>query len=184
MGVRCVVTGQTAEGRSVIFRDSEVEPVRPPLLRGEPVWEFGGEDRWPHLPMTGRETFTGHGFFPPAQGGGYRFAMFSFPPTSFAPPEIDDFEAALAETERQLPGITQVVTEREGFHITDTVDFLYILDGEVELVVGETEDNSERTYLKAGDCVIQNGTHHSWHNRHPERWARLLVVFVAASRKS
>lgn len=180
MNVRCVVTGQTADGRSVVARDSGVEPVRPPLLGGEFVWEFGGEDRWPQLPMTGHESATAHGFFPPTQG--YRFAMFTFPPTSFEWPPVDDFDAALAETERQLPGITQAVTDREGPHMTETVDFLYILEGEIELVVGGLGEEQTHRDLKAGDCVIQNGADHSWHNRHPELWAKVLVVFIAAPR--
>jgi len=174
MGVRRVVTGQTSDGRSVFVSDEEVEPVRPPLLGGEDVWEFGGEDRWPSLPMSGEASF--HGFFPPHEG--YRFAMFTIPPTSFEAPEIKDFDAALEETERQLPNVTKALTDKEGLHATDSVDFLYILEGEVEFVLGEGETKQ----LKAGDCVIQNGAYHAWFNRHPDQWAKLLVIFVGAPR--
>lgn len=177
-GVRRVVTGQTSDGRSVFVSDTEIEPVRPPLLGGEGVWQLGGEDRWPRLPMTGAETDTAHGFFPAAAG--YRFAMFTIPPTSFRAPEITDPDAALEETERQLPNVTRALTDREGLHATESVDFLYVLEGEVELVLGEGE--SKR--LGAGDCVVQNGTYHAWFNRHPDRWAKLLVIFVAAPRSS
>lgn len=175
MGVRRVVTGKDPEGRSIFVSDSEIEPVRPPLLGGEDVWEFGGEDRWPALPMTGAETDTAHGFFPPPQG--YRFAMFTIPPTSFEAPEVEDFDAALAETERQLPNVTKALTDKEGLHATASVDFLYILEGEVELVLGEGQSKQ----LRAGECVVQNGTHHAWFNRHETMWAKLLVIFVGAS---
>ena len=46
-------------------------------------------------------------------------------------------------------------------HTTDTVDFAVILSGEVYL---ELDDGAE-VLLKAGDCVVQNGTRHAWHNR-------------------
>ena len=176
MRVRRVVTGQTPDGRSVFVSDSEIAPVRPPLLGGQNVWQFGGEDRWPELPMTGAETDTAQGFFPPHQG--YRFAMFTTPPTSFQAPEIDDSDAALAETERLLPNVTNALTDKEGLHATDSVDFLYVLEGEVELVLGAGESKQ----LNAGDVVVQNGTYHAWFNRHPTQWAKLLVIFVGAPR--
>jgi hypothetical protein len=176
MGVRRIVTGTDSEGKSVFVRDDEVEPVRPPLLGGEDVWEFGGEDRWPSLPMTGAEVEEAHGFFPPAAG--YRFAMFTIPPTSFEPEPIADEAQAIAETERQLPNVTKALTDKEGLHATDSVDFIYILEGEVELQLGAGETKQ----LKAGDTVIQSGTYHAWVNRHPTEWTKLLVIFVAAPR--
>jgi len=48
-----------------------------------------------------------------------------------------------------------------GMHTTDTVDFDVVLSGEIYL---ELDDGSE-VLLKAGDCVIQNGTRHAWQNR-------------------
>jgi hypothetical protein len=48
-----------------------------------------------------------------------------------------------------------------GMHISDTVDLDVIVSGEVYV---ELDDGAE-VRLKAGDCVIQNGTRHAWHNR-------------------
>jgi len=50
--------------------------------------------------------------------------------------------------------------DRPGFHRTDTVDFIQIQEGEIELEVDE-----ETRLLRAGDCVIQRGTWHAWRNR-------------------
>ena len=177
MGVRRVVTGQTPDGKSVFVSDEEVEPVRPPLLGGEDVWEFWGQDERPTLPLSG-DGPDFHGFFPPTDG--YRMAMFTIPPKSFQAPEIEDFDAALEETERQLPNVTKALTDKEGLHATDSVDFLYILEGKVELELGE----GERKQLQAGDCVVQNGTYHAWYNREEDEWAKLLVIFIGASRSS
>ena len=50
--------------------------------------------------------------------------------------------------------------------------------GEVYL---ELDDGAE-VRLKAGDCVIQNGTHHAWHNRSSEKCV-ISVAIVGAERK-
>ena len=39
-----------------------------------------------------------------------------------------------------------------------------------------------RFLLKAGDCVIQNGTRHAWHNRSSEKCV-ISVAIVGAERK-
>ena len=48
-----------------------------------------------------------------------------------------------------------------GMHTTDTVDFDFVVSGEVYL---ELDDGAE-VLLKPGDCVVQNGTRHRWNNR-------------------
>ena len=45
-------------------------------------------------------------------------------------------------------------------HVTDTIDFVVILAGEVYLVMEEGE-----VLLTAGDTVIQRATKHAWENR-------------------
>lgn len=57
-------------------------------------------------------------------------------------------------------------------HRTDTVDYVIVLSGEIEM---QLDDSSVR--LKAGDVVVQRGTHHAWVNRGtaPARIAFVLV---------
>lgn len=45
-------------------------------------------------------------------------------------------------------------------HRTETVDYGIVLDGEVVLVLDDSE-----TVLRAGDMVVQRGTSHRWENR-------------------
>ena len=45
-------------------------------------------------------------------------------------------------------------------HRTQTVDYGIVLDGEVVLVLDDSE-----TVLRAGDVVVQRGTSHRWENR-------------------
>jgi len=68
----------------------------------------------------------------------------------------------------QLPGHTQF-----GMHMSDTVDYLAILSGEMWLVL----DSGTEVLLTPGDCVVQNGTLHAWHNRSPDPcvWSAALV---------
>lgn len=62
-----------------------------------------------------------------------------------------------------------------GLHATDTIDLVLVLDGEVTLEL----DSGERTVLRRGDTLVQNGTAHRWYN-HGEDVAVLAVVVLGA----
>jgi quercetin dioxygenase-like cupin family protein len=62
-----------------------------------------------------------------------------------------------------------------GLHATDTVDLVLVLQGEVTLEL----DSGERTVLRRGDTLIQNGTSHRWHN-HGKDVALLAVIVLGA----
>lgn len=49
---------------------------------------------------------------------------------------------------------------QSAMHVTDTVDYAIMLEGEVHLVL-----DTEETLLVAGDTVVQRGTMHAWQNR-------------------
>lgn len=70
--------------------------------------------------------------------GGFRFALVSF-----------------AAREEVLGG---------GMHRSDTVDLGIVVSGEVWM---ELDDGAE-TLLRTGDCLVQHGTIHAWHNRTDE----------------
>ena len=63
-------------------------------------------------------------------------------------------------------------------HTTDTVDYVTILSGEVWLVL----DDGATVHLAPSDCVVQNGTQHSWHNRKQEPCV-CAVAMVGAKRQ-
>jgi uncharacterized cupin superfamily protein len=69
-------------------------------------------------------------------------------------------------------------TAHPGMHTTGTVDFDVIVSGEVYL---ELDDGAE-VRLKAGDCMIQNGTRHAWQNRSSEKCV-ISVAIVGVERK-
>jgi len=85
----------------------------------------------------------------------------------------------LEEMQEKLPGMMDVLEpDHPGMHMTDTVDFDVVISGEVYL---ELDDGAE-VLLKAGDCVIQNGTRHAWRNRSAEKCV-IAVTLVGAERK-
>lgn len=49
-------------------------------------------------------------------------------------------------------------------HATNSVDYVFVLSGELWLVL----DSGAEVRLNPGDCVVQNGTRHAWHNRKSE----------------
>jgi hypothetical protein len=174
MGIRRVVTGRRADGKSVFVSDEIIEPWLPPLLHGNQIYELWGDDHVPELPTTGDDP-PRSGYFAPT--GGYRFGFFRIPPTSFKPPPITDLQEATAETERVMPGLT-TLEHPHGMHITDTVDLEMVVEGQIWL----TLDSGEEKEIRTGECIIQNGTAHIWANRHQQDWCTILLVFIGAER--
>lgn len=171
--MRRVVTGIDENGDSVFVSDAEVEMRVAPTLGGVKNWILWGEDETPVVPNQAIEQ-PGLNFFP-INSQGYRFVIFSYPPASEASPPPEDLDAAIAETERLLPGMSSAVTSSGGTHYTSTVDLEYVLAGEFYLEL----DNGVSTTLRAGDCIVQAGARHHWENRSDE-WATMLLVFIGA----
>jgi quercetin dioxygenase-like cupin family protein len=63
---------------------------------------------------------------------------------------------------------------RGAMHRTETLDYVIVLAGEIEM-----EMDASKVTLKAGDVMVQRGTHHAWVNRSNE-YARVAFVLVDA----
>ena len=59
-------------------------------------------------------------------------------------------------------------------HRTETTDYVIVLEGEIEM---DMDDSTVK--MKAGDVMVQRGTHHAWANRSDKR-ARLAFVLIDA----
>jgi mannose-6-phosphate isomerase-like protein (cupin superfamily) len=176
MQVRRVVTGQTASGKSVIVVDEVVDPVTVAAMPGAEFHRLWGSDAVVELPVDGGELAAPNYFPPP---GGFRVALYTCAPGDTPAPVDIDRHAAIAEIRSKLPGILAVrEPDHPGMHTTDTVDVDVILSGEIWL---ELDDGAE-VQLRAGDCVVQNGTRHAWHNRSTQPCV-MLVAVVGAKRK-
>jgi quercetin dioxygenase-like cupin family protein len=59
-------------------------------------------------------------------------------------------------------------------HRTETIDYIVVLSGEIEM---DMDDSTVK--LRAGDVMVQRGTHHAWVNRSKEP-ARMAIVLLDA----
>lgn len=65
------------------------------------------------------------------------------------------------------------------WHTTASVDFNYVVSGEVTVLLGDEGAVTDRVRLSAGDTFVHRGPKHAWHNtgRGP---CRLVCTSVAA----
>jgi len=156
----------------VFAKDEAVPPKGAVGFEFHRLW---GSDEQATFPSDG-STALPRMYFP--TGAGYRFGYCTIPPHSDAiPPE--QFMAALPELQQKLPGLIEVLEEGSaGMHTTQTVDFDVILSGEIWLEL----DDGKEVLLKAGDCVVQNGTRHAWHNRSDEPCTFAVTLLAARSK--
>lgn len=138
---RRVVTGHDPNGKSVVLSDGT-----PPQRH----------------PMKGREV------------GADFFEIWNDPKAVPALTSVEDREPSEREftimpVSGHLIRIIDIYPPSEGgqrtvMHRTKTLDYAVVIEGEVVLVL----DDSEVT-LKQGDVVVQRGTDHAWENRSDQR---------------
>lgn len=150
--MRKIVTTNDAQGKACVAIDTTV-----PVTWCEDIWGTDGQT------VLGTEPADAPtGLTPPP--GGTSFRMFTLPPES-------EIRAAMKDN------LTPEVDD-DGFHCTDTIDYVYILDGPVDLVL-----DTETVTVQPGDAVVQRGTNHAWRN-HGTSPIRMLVVMVSTQRPS
>lgn len=149
---RRVVTGHDARGRSVFTSDGPV-PAAGAAPSGSLFYELWATDAAPAPidtePINAEPINTGP--IDPAAGplsvtpapNGTKIRINELPPGAGSP-----------------------------MHRTQTVDYGIVLDGEVVLVLEDSE-----TVLRAGDVVVQRGTSHRWENRSAAT-ARVAFVLI------
>jgi len=174
--MRRVVTGHTSDGKATIVSDTQVDAITSPVLSEWEFYRLWGADKAPTFPDDGLPSpYSTH--FPPV--GGFRFGTFTVPPESVERPENLDFNVILEAINEVLPGAAKYMEkDNPGMHATDTIDFEYIISGEVWLGL----DDGKEVHLRAGDTVIQNGTRHAWHNKGSEPCSMVLCL-IGAHRK-
>jgi mannose-6-phosphate isomerase-like protein (cupin superfamily) len=159
LGIRRVVT-EEVEGRSRVVMDGPA----PESSLWQELWVSDGDH------PTGFEPTEESASLEPSEGG-TRWRLFSVPPDAVIQKMIEDHQAQLAAADPGAPA----VTARDLFHKTNTLDYVYVLEGDISL---ELEDGS--VDLSPGDCVVQRGTNHAWHNS-GDQPVKLLVVMKGLS---
>jgi len=156
--IRRLVTAEQPDG-DVLVRIDDVIPDTDAAVPATVLW---GWDTLPSLPLApsdlGPENVDRE-LFPLAGGASVNLVV--FPPANQVPEPVELGEA-------------EIVTHADSnMHRTNSVDFLFVLEGEVVLRhPGGTPDVT----LTRGDVFIQNGAMHEWQNRSSERCVMACVV--------
>ena len=175
---RRIVTGQDANGKSVVVSDGPAP--RTGVFKTIPgfvnslVWTTPPA---PALPWAGGDpTPDTPSLLPPV--GATHLLVVTFPPDSVMRRADFDPVAAGAESATLLPGLAErFEAEAPGMHTTDSVDYDIVLQGEIHLEL----DDGAVVRLVPGDVAIQNGTRHAWRNR-SEQPATMVFVLIGAER--
>jgi hypothetical protein len=149
---RRIVTGNKPNGKSYVVSNEIVPDMA--------LWDTTGNDTLGGqssqlLPTTAPNL-------EPA-GGGSKCLHVTLQPWKIMKPVLERGE---------IPGV-----DAKGFHRTNTVDYIMMIDGEVTLLLDEGE-----VTLGAGDLVVQRNTNHAWHVR-GDTPANFWGVMVSADRK-
>jgi len=177
-----VVTGHSAEGKSVFIKDGEpTRVVKLETLPGIEMTELWATDGVPILPIEHEDpTIPMSSFVPEIKGS--RFAITRFPSMPELTKALEnglDLDAFKKEFLEKVPGLAECSeSEDPAMHTTDTIDYDIILSGEIWLEL----DDGAKVHLKPGDCVIQNGTRHAWRNEGSEP-CYIASVMIGAERK-
>jgi mannose-6-phosphate isomerase-like protein (cupin superfamily) len=169
--IRRVVVGHDPHGKAVAVFDGAVTPTqRTPggnavanlwITSESPVDLEGAADK--------AQTKAG---VPPLPAGSI-FRIVDFPPTpNAAPPSHVEHEKIL--TAMGIDPATQGYARHRNTHRTRSVDYAIVLDGEIDMLMDETE-----VHLTAGDVLIQQGTNHAWVNN-SGKVCRIAFVLIDA----
>jgi mannose-6-phosphate isomerase-like protein (cupin superfamily) len=178
---RRVVTGHTAEGKSVFVRDEEcphgaaLEGV--PNFRIDQIWTTEG---MPRVPAEGGDPTAKRSPFFPAPGG-TRFLVVTFPPEKDLERAAagGNLEAAQQAFYANFPGLGDTMDPSQpGMHTSQTVDYGTVIKGRIELEL----DDGKKVVIGPGDFVVQNGTRHAWRNVGDGEAVMAFVVIGANKR--
>jgi mannose-6-phosphate isomerase-like protein (cupin superfamily) len=174
---RRVVTGIDADGRSVFVADGpSPRVVTTESLPGLALVELWATEEMPQIPAGPADPVIGMSSFVPAAGGS-RFRLVRFPGRAEITTHVDG-RAFHEEYRRKAPGLADSMeTEDPSMHTTLTVDYGIVLSGEITLEL----DDAAVVHLKAGDCVIQNGTRHAWRNPHDAACVMAFIMVGASN---
>ena len=146
--VRRVVTGFNAAGKSCVISDGDA-PQTPASIN---LWSTAPNDPLGSDPGTENLSLE-----LPAGGSSWRIV------------DVPPYTVLKEYLKHGLPG-----HDKDGFHCTDTVDYVIVASGDITLVLDDGE-----VLLHAGDCVVQRRTNHVWRND-GDQPVRIICAIVSA----
>lgn len=171
--IRRVVTGHDENGRSNVLFDGP----SPHVLHFAGLKSFGITDIWRTdaniRDFNSREDACGDKVELAPSRNGTTIRVVEFPPDR---DYVDSWDRHKAFGEMGGSGSAALSPDKEDqhgmMHRTDTVDYIFVLEGEIHLILDDGE-----VCLKAGDVLVQRGTTHAWSNKSdkPCVYAAVLV---------
>ena len=164
MTIRRIVTGNDGHGKSVFVSDGPAANVRQsPARPGVVINNLWMTDAMP-AKTTGEDAGAKLVKLEPVANG-TNFRIVEFPPEKDYIGKVSDEQARAAFGEmggaHAIVGDKAAGAKRHPFmHRTKTLDYAIVLEGEVYLMLDDTE-----TLMRAGDVCIQRATNHVWSNR-------------------
>jgi Cupin domain len=156
---RRVVTGHRG-GKAVVLSDDKLSTYAFKTIPGFEhtyVWTIDGAHE---VDPAKVDAALPKSALPPA--GGSLVQIVTFPPAARRSQNSAAPEAIAREYLARLPGLAETF-EHDGsqMHVTSTIDYALILEGELWLEL----DDGEMVRLSAGDIVVQQATRHGWRNK-------------------
>jgi hypothetical protein len=141
-----VVAGVNAEGRSYFVSTEELDTTADPV-----IWEYDAGQVRDIIAAIDPEAAAD--WISPGTPGGVRWFCARMPPAS-------------AGEAPEMPGI-----DADGWHTTRTVDFDFVVDGEITLQLDEGSRD-----LVTGDVAILFAARHAWKNTSDTHTTLLSVI--------
>jgi mannose-6-phosphate isomerase-like protein (cupin superfamily) len=169
-----VVTGHDPQGKAVVVSDGPLPAVvEVPAIPGTVFHEVWSTQASPALVDNGDDPTTGPMRLPPPPNG-TRIRFVDIPPdtTDFLAHGAGRMRQAFATIGDEHASTVKADSPHPLMHRTETVDYGIVIDGELTLVLDDSE-----VQLRPGSVVVQRGTNHAWANR-SGRPCRILFVLV------
>lgn len=167
---RRIVTIDWEPGRSSLVADGpspdvRTDPARPGFAL-QRMWVIDGAP----APIVPESLHLPHTIVPPAAGSVLN--VWTFPPDAGWRDDVSGADVAAWFDSVGCPQASTYAPDAPHPYMqrTRTVDFCFVLDGEITLVLDEAEVG-----LKAGEMVVQRGTNHAWSNR-SDRPATIVIA--------
>ncbi len=176
--IRRVVTVHDGEGRAVVGFDGPARNVKVRKASGGLVSTLLWVTDETPAELSGRVDRADReiGVAPPPRGSAFRIV--DFPPT--ADPASMDNAAVIREMGISSGG-AKAGDDKAGdgmrhplMHRTRSIDYAIVMAGEIDMLLDDSE-----VHLRAGDVLVQQGTHHAWVNRGTEI-CRVAFVLIDA----
>jgi mannose-6-phosphate isomerase-like protein (cupin superfamily) len=164
---RRIVTGHDAEGKAIALFDSQVKAIHR-SAGGNGMTMIWTTTEFPVDASATTDRAQGHAGVPPATNGTV-FRIVDFAPAAPQAAPVDHHQILVS---MGIDPATQGYARHANTHLTRTIDYAIVLDGEIDMLLDDGE-----VHVTAGDVLVQQGTNHAWVNNSgkPCRIAFILI---------